>query len=95
MRKLLKPVRASLHAKFKQKPSKKQFTQISLSNCNLCDKVSVKKLNQVFLKTTQKPGAKSVSNHLQRVEKEDQTHSTATSGQEIPQNLSREKKIES
>ena len=30
-----------------------------------------------------------------QVEKEDQTHSTATSGQEIPQNLSRERKIES
>ena len=78
----------------KTKPSKR-FTQISLSNCYLCDKVSVKKLIRVFLKTTQKPGAKSVSKHLQQVEKEDQTHSTATSGQEIPQNLSRERKIES
>ena len=47
----------------KTKPSKR-FTQISLSNCYLCNKVSVKKPIRVFLKTAQKPGANSVSRHL-------------------------------
>ena len=95
MRKVAKAGQSIPSCKVLNKNLQQRFTYIPLSNCNLCDKVSVKKLNQVFLKTTQKPGAKSVSNHLQQVEKEDQTHSTATSGQEIPQNLSREKKIES